>query len=1001
MENRIIPAFTGGLNEVANPKLLQEGVNVELINYQTEGTGVLSLRTKEEEFEEIPSYINPVMIWTWIPVVYPEGHEKDICNYVLLIYSVKDVSDNNEPVYERKLFLLIKKTKTEDDEEIEVWENYLDDQEALFENISTPRITITTNGLALCDGRDNSVIKYIRINYKGRVYYGDISLSGSAKPARVTSTSRAGGSHIDIGTHVPAGAALFYTYTLVMKDGTESRHAPISVYDSDMFQRLDPELQIDEYYRSIDIENLSSSPINDKGMLSSELEFIHIYRAHSLYTQGAAPRTEFRMCKRIPIKHTSTSDSSSLEGNVLELGQSENIKADDITEAGNVLFLANINSSIDFPYSFNRYMPIVITNENSLNYVNKVFRFNLKQSDILNDDNEQDLPFTEIINQAKTAIKGDYLPKLRIYDSDLTTPLSVGYEVKSDGLELALWVKIPYLPANTEYPIYFCYVRGDSPGVTDVNDTLGEFSKTLPDFGNDYLRSEQALITMPGIENLNNQVNLNVVNQEEYVFPTDYEIVDDIEKLYLGVQNITEYDFSEDGYGIKLIKTDNRTPGNSGLTMGYVHQGLPVGLYIGNSLTVAGYFRFNVALVELGDIPRNNCVWSFRKKVGENNRYAVSISVIRRNYGGGEKCYLCYQTRYENDSKQVDIGELPASLISGNYFSAYLVFTYDRNYDTKGAFITYIINPATAAVVATYVNDYEIPSEHKERRPFADIDSFNLGGFKEMHDKYSYTVKELTFSNLYVGREFLRNDVEGYNKKRILHWASFLPDFPTSWIGCTDIKFMWNNTNENIHFETVKENVYDRPTGIIKWSSLSNFNFPGTNELNNGVEVLRIIPAPSYLHNGEYINSIVIFGANGERKRFILQGSPEGWQATLNDLLVREHSMYGLISRGALTMVGETLFWLSPNGLLMESSEGLKNLSDGIIKLPDWEMKSPTISYVPKDNQLLIYDGIEYDLIKEKIDDSIQVDTRISLKVGTFNGTSRNYLFTTQTFEEN
>ena len=122
--------------------------------------------------------------------------------------------------------------------------------------------------------------------------------------------------------------------------------------------------------------------------------------------------------------------------------------------------------------------------------------------------------------------------------------------------------------------------------------------------------------------------------------------------------------------------------------------------------------------------------------------------------------------------------------------------------------------------------------------------------------------------------------------------------------------------------------VYDN---MIMWSEVNNDSLPDLNYKLLKEPVIKIMSAPSFL-KFEYSNTFLIFTRN-TINRFVLKGTASGWSGS-SESLIEEQVQYGLFAPDSLTKVGGELFWLSEEGVIRWSADGLQNISGNVIDIP-------------------------------------------------------------------
>jgi len=155
-----------------------------------------------------------------------------------------------------------------------------------------------------------------------------------------------------------------------------------------------------------------------------------------------------------------------------------------------------------------------------------------------------------------------------------------------------------------------------------------------------------------------------------------------------------------------------------------------------------------------------------------------------------------------------------------------------------------------------------------------------------------------------------------------------VPYMPNGYIG-------WNGTsNSNITIAdsiNIKETSYPK---MLKWSNLYANGFPALNYVNSNFEIERILPAPSFLLQS-YQATIILFSRNGI-ERFVITDDGSGGISSSLINLVPEQTNIGVYANHSLVSIGKALFWVTHNGAMMWTGEGLARISRELdVTIPD------------------------------------------------------------------
>ena len=949
MENKTIPALSEGLNEVIRADLISDAQATQLDNYFTDSVGVVTLRSGFRAHQyNLPNNKNavpmvPVCLWTWIPHNYPVDHFKprEGVNYVLLIY------DADNDLYLLKL------------EEGIGWVNALDTNIPVFEGIGIPRITETNYGIALCDGRDNSLAKYIAINQWGEVRYGDIGVPAPLALAELLlgdeNNNYVEDESLDVGMDIPRGAIVFFTYTMVTKDGIESNPAPLLVdtslnylkryYDEDTPENSTYEI-IDKWQKAT-FDGLRTILADKSGVgevLEETLEYFNVYLSWTKYTESGQARTEFRLARRVAVGDL-TGDNSYVSttpytGKHISYENNVACKGDDIAHAGGVTFLANANSTIQFPFDFAHYVRITLNNNNSRNYVDGAIWIRLYYAEIKDRDGNDligdDTEFWWYRNSNQ----------LRLYDSDLTTPLPVVFQAETTYVDVL--VKIPYIAAQIEHNIYLC-IGGDGvpeaiAGQTDFRTAkYGRWLQASTEFANQLVLNPNRVRESQGslVISCEEHSGTMPVGEEQYAINRR----DDNNKLMFDTGGVVPPSVKWDNRSLEYLKIFSQN-----LLLLYESTEDNNAIFIVSSGPAAGNATAYIENTLMLPIPSKGFVSFFfaADLDADPNSKIVLIE-------GDVENYIRLEYEWVIDDPNYHRFRLVVSNNAASYESPWLdvfdwggassidrcsiLFSWDR--DSGQLYLS-------VQRLLTSINELEVNIPLGFIPDHSQFDIKLFGVESDTVGQYTYFSQVSMYGGVYID--------DAIHVSQIL---SMMPHFPEEWLGYHEADL----ENKNITIHTAEEIGYQSRMGLLRYSSLGGQTFPAINQIAVRSQIMRIVPAPNYLHNGEYINSVLIFGVNGERLRFLLRGTTEGWQAQITDLLVKEQADFGLVSRDAILLVGETIYWIAPIGLLRENMDGMINLSKDKVNLPNWDLYNPALTYNPQKNMILIHEGIDYEAL--------------------------------------
>ena len=284
-------------------------------------------------------------------------------------------------------------------------------------------------------------------------------------------------------------------YTVVTETGDESNPSPMSDWANGQFFKIAEDGVSDvRLIKSLTVYDLNVPNIPEN--LRKKLKYFKIYYRIVRYSEGVElDSMEFSVQKEINEKTTATINTGNTYTltNIKSVGQVISYENDagmpcktSAVNAG-VVMVGGITKQANIPGNFQYMPPINIVNDNLSNYVDAVVQVQLSTKDMvdelgnvvmqnwsyyLNPDggsSPTDIG-TGIAGERGIKWKDKFFSKhLRIYDTDMTTPLMVyvphtyvtAREEAEDGTNLVgildVYVKIPLLAASARHTIYFCF----------------------------------------------------------------------------------------------------------------------------------------------------------------------------------------------------------------------------------------------------------------------------------------------------------------------------------------------------------------------------------------------------------------------------------------------------------------------------------------------------------------------------------------------------------------
>lgn len=386
--------FSNGLNENLRSDLIDENSLQEMINCYIDQSGSIMADTLPMPWDifNALNILHPHHFFVWNPLL---NLSQNLNDWILLCVS------GNHPHF---IF---------QDAEHSL-------SHVMFDDISLhdPSFTVHKNKLLVADSNLNNLIYFLIDD--DHITFHDFLLPS---PKHLLSLSYAGienqyvpDSDPDLGMMIPRGSILQYCYTSVDENGIESNPSPILT--DDVLQMI----QKGYVWRKT---KLSFPP------LSYPNKYYKLYRRDNLFSESKA-FSSFSFVSKV-FNRTFYDIFPSVEFMEPSYNHDFNVKGNLITVSNNRLFLANASRNNMFPYPFDRYIKMEISNNNSVNYINAWYKINL-------DD----------YHEIRYVIDNE-LFSFRFYDTDRITPLKI---MRANAL---LFICIPYLQTGLSHLIFFSY----------------------------------------------------------------------------------------------------------------------------------------------------------------------------------------------------------------------------------------------------------------------------------------------------------------------------------------------------------------------------------------------------------------------------------------------------------------------------------------------------------------------------------------------------------------
>jgi len=479
-----IPGLTGGHNDLANPENLNENQVQDSANYEILGDDNLTKRREPEEYGDL---VSGDSLKTKLATVYTNTITQISPPY----YPVKKLSDMTGD------FVMLAFGQTANGYELYMfYEN--DTNTWTLTQVDITGVTYTEDTyLEFFVGDDNMIITdtydettnfphYVKIDPEGTLITGLFSIKAPTNKPELVPTTEFNEERYeeDENNSRLSGCGIVHcVYTVITKSGDESNPSPISDAKMMQFFKKDATDRNDaRWIDSVLIKNLSVPELT--GDLIEELKYFNLYYRVTPYSEGegAAP---FYFSQRVEVLDKENNSGDTGNGYIINQEVDESIPisyendiapyAKHAAEVSGITGFGNIREKLQFPFEFEKYAAIQINNVNNKNYADAVVLIRLYDDDSGEDDYIEDLDLGYYSGYGFMT----NLNKIRLYDTDLVTPLQVIYDEGSDS-HLDIYVKIPLLIAGQLKTIYLAFntdADATENGVTDTNYQTFEYGQ--------------------------------------------------------------------------------------------------------------------------------------------------------------------------------------------------------------------------------------------------------------------------------------------------------------------------------------------------------------------------------------------------------------------------------------------------------------------------------------------------------------------------------------------
>ena len=750
--------------------------------------------------------------------------------------------------------------------------------------------------------------RYIQIDKDGLIESGNLGIDAPLSPIVVSGSGDdnryADVISLDTGMTVERGNILQYCYTVEDKYGSESNPSPITTQDKVTFRYPDATSPtgFKQYWFSTVISGMSKQQYQPN--VQERLKYFNIYRRDVEYREGVIGKS-FQLIRRVPIDASTFIDSSSEELSPISYLNGISQPSSDILEAGRVVYLGGVfPSDVSFPHRFDRYVEMRIANNNEIDYVNPVIKIVL---------NSVTLGISDWDN-----VLGENRGKIRIYMNDAITPVPVNV-ISRNGTTLTVYIKPPFLNMSTVTTLYIAIADGKEHGVPSQYNThiLGKFyqdgldnvsSQAVLDINRPLSVSHKICTNVPYVSLASSSGNY-LYNLANMLAQGNIKSKTGSVSTWTGIPTSG----SPTSYGSYALTSDGRhaeyelvsTPTMPVLAvLDIVH--IPRGFLSSGAGTVYD------TIFECGNL---KLIHIYLSSYRQSAIYLVTHGTV--NLTNPDRTKLLYT--YTNVSEH-----FPRRLQLSIYITKTSVRVYDRNNQNPSGGIGYVA-PIGGAIASGF------PEAALEKTVYL-FKPQNTGA---------------TFSN--IGNNVVtRFDLIEMPTLSYDEMVSAMLNIPNN------VTFARNMLNTAVTLESKDFKKGSTPSNVM-WSDLNGTVFSELDFKKMQEPVLRIVQAPSFLKQ-QYQNTVVVFTRN-TITRLVLNSD----MTASNSDQVGEYVAGGLYAIDSLVFGGNTLYWLSEDGVISWSPEGIGNISKEVISIP--VHTNYVGAWIHKNNQYLLHDkgsGISY-----------------------------------------
>lgn len=953
IERKLI-TFDGGARPVPDSKPLN--CPDEIINYEELQKGILEKRKEPIVFEA--SFDTAVKTAFNVLPIPPRSSGNVICYAPEPFYPANlpfDIAEGYDyliPVYghtgtEYRLYLFYKATRggsdvwvhqTADTPAVDLLQGIYDDG-VVFTSNSKLRFSYDKDLLYIVDDVNN--LFFITTNEDGNVVSAKCGIPAPRSRPIITAMVGWQDQYFEednIGDSLGDIGLVRVLYSCATKEGYKSNPSGASEYVDFQWLKLDAGSQ-DRWLKKFQVTNVKiPDGIND--YIKSELKYFDFYFEILRYSEGLDTQSFGFSCrKEIFDKDGANSYTIAIPASASILADWENdvapIAKDLVAFDGKVV-LAQVKDKLKFPFEFDNIWKIKLNNQDNKTYVDAVIRTRLYDKNSSDSKKIEDLDWDTFDSYENDII--DNSDKLRIYDSDLTTPISVVYVLDTSAHYCDVYIKIPQLQASSIHTVYFCFGgNGINGNATYQTATYGKWIH-LKDWSEQKVfqprkvTDENCLICSPmdeedwaeedEIPNKANSESKGSMIGCEWNAGNQIAFLPDLNK-YIGTDSILFGDDWDNNVKFGKIDLDNT-----------------------NKVKASIYTKINLNnLVDesVGAYAENiifgNYISESDNSHDKLNGWIVNIKVPNGTVNAYMEVIIGDTDDSDNTQRilfdDIDLGALGHSLLN-------LFILVNINFDSKKVYL-FVYEAYDGLLI-------------NEEKSFSFAGEYNISGNMEVTlgktgDPFAsgalwmvlYSIKQIQYDQFLYETNRYDNDIN-----TSLNTANFMPAFDNM------IGYVYDDPdnpgndkhNKGVTFEKVDNSL--KAKNILRWSKKGGFAFPDT-YYKSGIPspIVRIVHSLSTLALQSQ-NVIKIYLRNGLYK-FIAKGDPASW-ADLSDNLVRQNPRLGLVQQDALAVTPYGEFHLSEAGVIQWIGDRLNIVTN----IKDEDGEHPIIN-IPMDKVLIFF----------------------------------------------